>query len=488
MKNFRIIPFVMLPLFIVSVILLRTGQLLAWQIDFNIIHNLCGINGTLDVSNHFTFTSTPVFIVSLMMILLTILLGPFFCGYLCPFGTYQRIIRLIGKSFKIRIKIPHRVHTIISTLKYGILMLFIYTVIKNEVMSYIAVDPYHGFIRLFYGGITLTAMVTLSIVTILSLFIERPFCNYLCPYGAGLNLIGHFRVLKITRTDQCIHCNQCNRVCPVQIDISHNDAVKNINCISCNACISNCPVDGALKHKKYHHYLLVFFIAVLLLGYFYFIKPSEEKDNFFDDPTTVIVDEADLNTLKDEFNEAIEEEKSVDTKVYKNTDTSLIQETTSNNWDNYYTQKDAEALTIYLEEQARLEAARLQAEKERLEAEKIAQEEARKKQEEEDKQAEETAAQEASSNTLYSDGIYKATVTGYRSGLVVQIEIKNDVIQSIEVLEHHETKSYFNFAAPKMISRILETNSINVDVVSRATRTSQGIKNGVQACLNKAKK
>jgi uncharacterized protein with FMN-binding domain/NAD-dependent dihydropyrimidine dehydrogenase PreA subunit len=91
-------------------------------------------------------------------------------------------------------------------------------------------------------------------------------------------------------------------------------------------------------------------------------------------------------------------------------------------------------------------------------------------------------------NYIYNDGTYKATVDAYRRNMVIQINIENDIIVDITILDHNDTKSYVKFAAPTIIENILKNNSTDIDVVSGATYTSDGIKNGVDKCLEQAKK
>ncbi|NYT19826.1 MAG: 4Fe-4S dicluster domain-containing protein, partial [Methanosarcinales archaeon] len=44
----------------------------------------------------------------------------------------------------------------------------------------------------------------------------------------------------------CNSCGVCDRVCPMWIDVSKKDVVRDTACISCMKCVQKCPVD-ALK-------------------------------------------------------------------------------------------------------------------------------------------------------------------------------------------------------------------------------------------------
>ena len=86
-------------------------------------------------------------------------------------------------------------------------------------------------------------------VTVLSLIIERPWCKYLCPYGALLGLFNKIRIFKIRRNpDSCIHCKKCDKVCPMNIKVSGKTTISDLQCISCHQCTSDvaCPVQDTV--------------------------------------------------------------------------------------------------------------------------------------------------------------------------------------------------------------------------------------------------
>ncbi|QGU94438.1 4Fe-4S dicluster domain-containing protein [Clostridium bovifaecis] len=76
-------------------------------------------------------------------------------------------------------------------------------------------------------------------------FIGRGYCYY-CPLGTVLGLIGRAAGQKIT-TDKakCIQCNQCNKACPMSIDIKDKakdgKEVTSLSCVGCGHCVDTCP-------------------------------------------------------------------------------------------------------------------------------------------------------------------------------------------------------------------------------------------------------
>lgn len=89
------------------------------------------------------------------------------------------------------------------------------------------------------------------------------------------------------------------------------------------------------------------------------------------------------------------------------------------------------------------------------------------------------------SGKKYADGTYSASARGYNGDILVEVKIENGEIKSIEIISHNDDKEYFDMAI-KLIQDIVAKKSTNVDVVSGATFTSNGIIKAVRAALNQA--
>jgi uncharacterized protein with FMN-binding domain len=87
----------------------------------------------------------------------------------------------------------------------------------------------------------------------------------------------------------------------------------------------------------------------------------------------------------------------------------------------------------------------------------------------------------------FKDGTYTGEADGFRPGLKVSVEIKNNSIASIEILQHNEVNArYYQKALDAIPQSILDSQSTDVDTVSGATFTSIGIKNAVNNALSQA--
>ncbi len=86
----------------------------------------------------------------------------------------------------------------------------------------------------------------------------------------------------------------------------------------------------------------------------------------------------------------------------------------------------------------------------------------------------------------YADGTYTGSGTGFGGTITVQVTVSNHKIVLINILDaSSETASYFA-NAQGVISRIISSQSPNVDAVSGATYSSNGIISAVQNALSQA--
>lgn len=96
-------------------------------------------------------------------------------------------------------------------------------------------------------------------------------------------------------------------------------------------------------------------------------------------------------------------------------------------------------------------------------------------------------AAETNTGDVYYDGTYTGTGTGYKGGTtVVKVTMKGDKITDIEEVSNEDTPGYYE-KAKVIIPNILEKNSTQVDNVSGATKSCNGIIAAVEDALQQAK-
>ena len=196
-----------------------------------------------------TFTSTLV--VFLALVAMSLVAGPAFCGWVCPFGAAQEWLRKLGRLlFKRRLVLPAKVDRPLRYLRYVLLIWLLVGSGYYGTLIFREYDPFLAFAHLmsadlFAEGIKFS-FVALMATFVLSLFVERPFCRYFCPLGGLIDLLSKVGLVQIARKPKvCISCGACDKACPVDLAVSTSKGTPT-GCISCLHCVAACPKAGAL--------------------------------------------------------------------------------------------------------------------------------------------------------------------------------------------------------------------------------------------------
>lgn len=89
--------------------------------------------------------------------------------------------------------------------------------------------------------------------------------------------------------------------------------------------------------------------------------------------------------------------------------------------------------------------------------------------------------------SLYKDGLYETSGEGYGGKILVTTSFADGTLNDIIVKEHYETPSIGGVAIEQLIKDIKEKKDYNVDVVSGATLSSNGLKEAVKEAFEQAK-
>jgi len=264
------------------------------------------IQATAIVAFFYMFTYHICLLIVLIVILaMPIILGRFFCGWICPFGLYMDLITVVRKAFKIRHRdLSERLNKFLHTFRYVLLLIFLILpavlilmdplpsldlgialvkvlggqfkplnillgpviplivpwegplVISDLSLSY----PYVQDLIDYSSGIytTIFPLIFVALTVVGSFAIRRVWCRF-CPTGASLAVVNRFRGFKWAPAlhldkdeEKCTKCGICKRVCPVQVTEVYEQKGGKIDtsmCMLCLRCVEMCPYEGCLKVK-----------------------------------------------------------------------------------------------------------------------------------------------------------------------------------------------------------------------------------------------
>lgn len=139
-------------------------------------------------------------------LIFTLFYGRTFCAAVCPLGAIQDVFLLRPISMK---KWLQSVLGMIPYIYLGLSILYAATSTDFIICRY---DPFIGIYRL---DATFMMFALGGVFLLISIFIGRPYCRFLCPYGILLNLTSKLSKKHLTITpSNCIQCRLCEDSCP----------------------------------------------------------------------------------------------------------------------------------------------------------------------------------------------------------------------------------------------------------------------------------
>lgn len=136
----------------------------------------------------------------------TLFFGRAFCGAVCPLGAIQDAVLIRP------VKVPRWLESGLRLIAYiylGAAVLFAALGASFVICQY---DPFVAFWR--FGG-NWNILVFGGCLLLIGLFVGRPYCRFLCPYGVVLRQLSRLSKWRVTITpNDCVKCRLCEDACP----------------------------------------------------------------------------------------------------------------------------------------------------------------------------------------------------------------------------------------------------------------------------------
>ena len=228
------------------------------------------------------FLSDPFIFLFWWFIIITVFIWGrgFFCGWLCPYGSLSELVFKSAQKIGLRrfqFKLPMQWHDRLKWVKYavfvGLLAVSFYSMEMAEKMA--EVEPFKTtFLVGFWNRSWPFVMYWLTLMG-LSLFMERPFCKYLCPLGASLAIPSTFRFFELKRKAECRSCHACANGCG-SLAIDEQGKIDQRECLLCLDCMvmyyddTACP--PLTKERKFRQKQGLPMTPIMKDGYFVPLK------------------------------------------------------------------------------------------------------------------------------------------------------------------------------------------------------------------------
>ncbi len=223
---------------------------------------------------------------ALLLLAVTLLVGRFFCGWVCPLGA---ILDFLDPPF-FRNRKPRALTADagLRRLRLGILVAVAGAAAAGLSLAYL-MDPLALLTRLYtfvftplavaavnlaldllrpvatrlgwadlaylsypqpvYYMSVVTALIFVAILA-LNRFASRFWCRYLCPLGALLSLATPLSLFRRRVTTACTACERCRAACPMGAIAEGAGPVSPAECLQCRSCAENCP-EGAIHFPAF---------------------------------------------------------------------------------------------------------------------------------------------------------------------------------------------------------------------------------------------
>jgi polyferredoxin len=201
-------------------------------------------NVVLCLVNPHYIVSFSVIAIFFLPLLVTLLFGRVFCGGVCPLGAIQDLVVL--KPLKVPVKLDNALRWL-QYIYLGLAIFFAGWGLQMKIGASqlkmgqrFLICEWDPFIPIFRRSGPFYMIVIAAAFIAAGMFIGRPYCRWLCPYGGILSLLSRvaWKHVRIS-PDKELDCGLCADACPY--GAIHNLRADSAECMACSRCYDSCP-------------------------------------------------------------------------------------------------------------------------------------------------------------------------------------------------------------------------------------------------------
>ncbi|MBT7857181.1 MAG: 4Fe-4S binding protein, partial [Nitrospinaceae bacterium] len=183
---------------------------------------------------------------SVLVLVIAVLLGRVFCGWICPINTLLEGIDLLRSRLLPRLGLKTLDWAAPRWLKWVLFLGGVSVSVVMDIALWAQLLPHVQigrdiFSLIFFGTLTAGASV-LAVIIFAELFLSRRiWCRSLCPTGAVLGFIGALAPLRLRKALLACRtgCTACTGACPMALNPA--EPIAQAECLNCGICLSVCP-------------------------------------------------------------------------------------------------------------------------------------------------------------------------------------------------------------------------------------------------------
>jgi uncharacterized protein with FMN-binding domain len=460
----------------------------------------------------------PQLVEAAVIIPATVLLGRFFCGWMCAFGAFGDFIYGISrKFFKMKFRMGEGLDQALKYTKYAVLMFLVAVLWTFNTKAFDNMSPWDAFGMLtavgkapaisYVAANMAVGLILFILITAASFFVERFFCRYLCPLGAVFALTSKLRIAKIDKPrTKCGVCRICTNNCAMGIPLYKDDAISSGECIQCMKCVSACPrrnVSLAVSETDVRPAAAGIAVVAAMTGLYYAgniganvvaAAGTGASTNISVASQSSSQSASDTLYLDGTYTGTGTGFRGATTTVSVTIKNGKITDITTMSYGDdapFYSRAfssikqqiiDSQSTSVNAVSGATFSSnGIMSAVEDALSGAKVTSSASSSS------TSGSTSSSISSASSEYKDGTYTGTGTGFRGATTkVSVTVKNGKITDVTTISYGDDTSFYSRAFSSIKQQIIDSQSASVNAVSGATFSSKGIMSAVSDALSKA--